>query len=67
MRSGDFGKTWRKADGTPIELPATTDTIDLLEEGVRDRDATDKPKAGIRHCGIAVDSNNRPYVVYVVA
>lgn len=65
MCSRDFGKTWTKADGTPIELPATTDTIDLLDEGIRDRDATDKPKAGIRHCGIAVDSNNRPYVVYV--
>ncbi|MBL99014.1 MAG: hypothetical protein CMM06_04900 [Rhodopirellula sp.] len=65
MRSDDFGRTWRKADGVPIELPATTDTIDLIDEGTRDRDATDRPKPGIRHCGLAVDSSNRPYVVYV--
>lgn len=65
MRSEDFGKTWTKANGTPIELPATTDTIDLIDQGIRARDATDKPKPGIRHCGIAVDSQNRPFIVYV--
>ena len=65
MRSEDFGKTWTKADGSPIELPATTESIDLIDEGIRDADATDKPKPGIRHCGIAVDSQNRPHVVYV--
>ena len=65
MRSDDFGKTWTKADGTPIELPGTTDTIDLIDEGIRKPKANDKPKPGIRHCGIAVDSQNRPSVVYV--
>jgi len=65
MRSDDYGKTWTKADGTPIQLPATTDSIDLIDEGIRAADATDKPKPGIQHCGIAVDSKNRPYVVYV--
>lgn len=65
MRSDDLGKTWTKADGAPIELPATTDSIDLIDEGIRAREATGKPKPGIRHCGIAVDSINRPYVVYV--
>ncbi len=65
MRSGDFGKTWTRADGTPIALPATTDTIDLIDEGRRDPGATDQPKPGIRHCGIAVDSKNRPLVIYI--
>jgi hypothetical protein len=65
MRSDDFGKTWAKADGRPIALPTTTDTIDLIDEGTRARDATDQPKPGIRHCGIAVDSKNRPLIVYV--
>jgi hypothetical protein len=65
MRSADFGKTWTKADGTPITLPATTDAIDLVEEGIRDAAATDKPKPGIQHCGVVVDSRNRPYVAYV--
>lgn len=65
MRSDDFGDTWTKAGGTPIALPATTDTIDLIDEGRRDPDATDRPKPGIRHCGIAVDAENRPFVVFV--
>ena len=65
MRSRDFGKTWTRADGTPIETPATTGTIDLLEEGERAPEATGRPKPGIQHCGIAVDSRNRPHVVYV--
>jgi hypothetical protein len=65
MRSDDFDKTWSKADGTAIELPATTDTIDLIDEGIRARDATDQPKPGIRHCGMAVDAQNRPFIVYV--
>ena len=33
MRSFDFGRTWQKDDGTPVPLPATSDTLDLLEEG----------------------------------
>ncbi|MCA9412785.1 MAG: BNR-4 repeat-containing protein [Candidatus Omnitrophica bacterium] len=65
MRSNDSGESWTTADGTPIETPATTETIDLLEEGERDPEAVDQPKPGIDHCGIAVDSNNQPYVVYV--
>ena len=65
MRSEDFGTTWTKADATPIRLPATTETIDLIDEGIRARSATNRPKPGIRHCGIAVDSQNRPHVVYV--
>ena len=65
MKSKDSGETWTKAGGTPIETPATTETIDLLEEGERTPDDVDKPKPGIQHCGIAVDSGNRPYVVYV--
>ena len=65
MRSVDAGKTWTKADGTSITLPATTDTLDLIESGERARDTHDKPKPGIQHMGIAVDSQDRPYIVYV--
>lgn len=65
MRSADGGKTWTKADGTLIELPATTDTLDLIDSGERARDARDQPKPGIQHLGIAVNSKDRPYVVYV--
>jgi len=60
MRSHDFGATWGKADGTPVPLPATSDTVDLLAEA-----ESNNPKPGIQHCGIAVDSQNRPYLAYV--
>ncbi|MDP6778899.1 MAG: BNR-4 repeat-containing protein [Candidatus Latescibacteria bacterium] len=60
MRSHDFGRTWQKADGTPIALPGTSDTVDLLDEG-----ESDNPKPGIEHCGQVVDSEGRPYVGYV--
>ena len=60
MRSHDFGETWQKADGTPVPLPATSDTVDLLAEA-----ESNNPKPGIQHCGLAVDSRNRPYLAYV--
>ena len=65
MRSHDFGKTWEKVDGTPIKLPATMETIDVLEEGKRDPDATDKPRPGIYHGDVVTDRDGRPYVAYV--
>ena len=65
MRSADAGKTRTKADGSPIKLLATSDTLGLIDFGERARDARDKPKPGIQHMGVAVDSQDRPYVVYV--
>ena len=65
MRSADAGKSWTRADGSPIKLPATSDTLDLIDSGERARDANDQPKPGIQHMGIGVDSQDRPYVVYV--
>mgnify|MGYP002035765267 CR=1 FL=1 len=60
MRSTDFGKTWQRADGTLIELPATSRTMDVLAAG----DST-YPKPGIRNLGaIVVDSSGKPYVLY---
>jgi len=65
MRSKDLGKTWTQSDGSPIQLPATTETIDRIDEGSRAAEAYDKPKPGILHQGLAVDSSDRPYVVYI--
>lgn len=60
MRSHDFGATWEKADGTLVPLPATSDTVDLLAEA-----ESSNPKPGLQHCGVAVDSANRPYLAFV--
>ena len=60
MRSHDFGRTWQRADGTRIELPATATTMDVLAA-----DESFDPKPGLRNTGaIVVDSNGRPYVLY---
>ena len=60
MRSTDFGKTWQRADGTPIETPATSKTMDVLAAG-----ESSYPKPGIRNQGaIVVDSKGKPYVLY---
>ncbi len=60
MRSDDYGRTWERADGTPIELPATMKTADVLLSG----EGFD-PKPGIRNDGTIVeDSKGHPYVLY---
>ena len=60
MRSSDGGNTWQKADDSPVSLPATTDNLDVLDVA-----ESNNPKPGIQHCGLAVDSQDRPYVGYV--
>ena len=61
MRSIDFGRSWQRADGTPIELPATSRTMDALAWG-----ESLYPKPGIRNLGaLVVDSTGTPYVLYL--
>ena len=61
MCSTDFGRSWQRADGTPIELPATSKTMDML-----DWDESLYPKPGIKNLGaLVVDSTGKPYVVYL--
>ena len=61
MRSLDFGKTWQRADGTAIELPATSTTMDILARGDQLY-----PKPGIRNLGaLVVDSTGKPFVLYL--
>ena len=60
MRTRDFGRSWERADGTPIALPATATSMDVLAAG----EGFD-PKPGLRNTGaIVVDSRGRPYVLY---
>jgi hypothetical protein len=61
MRSLDFGRTWQRADATPIELPATSKSMDDLAG-----DESLYPKPGIRNLGaLVVDSIGKPYVMYL--
>jgi hypothetical protein len=58
MQSPDFGKTWQRFDGTKIELPGTSETIDVI--------AQDRTKQDLGYrCGmIAVDPAGTPHVLY---
>jgi hypothetical protein len=61
MRSPDSGRTWQRADGSPIDLPATSKTMDMLAW-----DESLYPKPGIRNLGaLVVDSTGTPYVLYL--
>ncbi len=60
MRSADFGKTWQKADGSPIQGTPTSETMDVLA-----RDVSYSPTPGIMNIGaIVVDSRGKPFVLY---
>lgn len=58
LRTRDFGRTWERADGTRVELPATAETITNVVNN-RDRDAP-----GLQCGSIAVDSAGRVQVLY---
>lgn len=54
MRSRDFGASWERSDGTPIDGPATRETIDVVasaEDGLR--------------CGtLAIAPDGTPHILY---
>ncbi len=58
MVSPDAGETWTRADGTPITLPATVDTIDVL---AHDGGLTG-PRLGSGPLG--VDREGVPHLIY---
>lgn len=58
LRSPDQGQTWTKADGTPVSLPATADTVDVL---VADPGPTG-PWLGSGP--LAVDAAGQPHLIY---
>ena len=59
LRSPDGGKTWERGDGRIIDLPATPDTIEIV-------DGAAKPAGGVnfRPGNIALDGDGVPWVIY---
>lgn len=56
--SPDAGETWTKADGSPVTLPATVETLDVLA-------AYQGPTGPRINCGpLAVDANGVPHIAY---
>jgi hypothetical protein len=70
MKSDDFGKTWRRSDGTEIQTPASADDIEFLTKGGVDREvglragcmAVD-PKTGLPHLVYSVTENGKGRVI----
>ncbi len=54
LRTPDSGRTWARADGTPVSLPATRETVTLIDTEHRD----------LRFGSIAVDGESTPYILY---
>ncbi len=58
MRSPDEGRTWQRFDGTPVTLPATLDTADVIYR-------TESAAGDVAEAGATVlDSAGRPYIAY---
>jgi hypothetical protein len=64
MKSIDFGKTWQRADTTPIELPATKHTLDKIFAVDPKQRAAYENACALRGGSIAVDAENSPYLLY---
>ena len=54
LRSPDSGKTWERADGTPVSLPATRETVTLIDTEHKD----------LSNGSIAVDGASTPHILY---
>jgi len=57
LRSADKGVTWTRHDGTPVALPATAATVDVIKQ------FREGPGAGLRAAGLAVAPDGRPVVL----
>ena len=57
--SPDGGRTWQRADGAPLNLPATPATIDLVA-GTREPAGP----ANFRPGNVAVDDTGAPWILY---
>lgn len=64
MKSTDFGKSWQRLDGSPIELPAVKATIDPIEVIDPQQKLDYADTSSLRASVLAVDAENRPWVLY---
>lgn len=60
MVSEDCGKTWRRSDGSAIELPVTAETVERLASGGGNE------ARELRAGGMTVDAAGKPHLVYSI-
>ena len=64
MRSCDGGRSWQRADGTPVQIPARPEDMDLLELFRTEKEHEPIPSVLSQGC-IGVDSHGVPHVYYL--
>ncbi|MBC8874342.1 MAG: BNR-4 repeat-containing protein [Planctomycetes bacterium] len=55
LKSPDSGKTWQRHDGSPVDLPATAETVTVVEHLL---------KGGLCCGSIGVDPTGTPHLAY---
>jgi hypothetical protein len=60
MKSNDFGRTWRRSDGSLIQQPITADNNEVLERGGEDF------KRILRAGCLAVSPSGQPWLLYSI-
>ncbi|MFW5798706.1 MAG: BNR-4 repeat-containing protein [Planctomycetota bacterium] len=66
MRSGDGGKAWTRADGTPIPLPARPEQMDVLaRDTATERHLPLAPPVVLAMGSIVLDRQERPHVLFI--
>ncbi|MGB0579680.1 MAG: BNR-4 repeat-containing protein [Limisphaerales bacterium] len=60
MKSDDFGRTWKRSDGSTIEGPITVDNVEVIAKG------GEAIKQTLRAGCLAVSPTNEPFLVYSV-
>jgi len=63
LASDDFGRTWKKADGSPIEGERYPKNLDVIAVSSRKREQK-MPAPVLRLGGLVVDTQDRPSVLY---
>lgn len=61
LRSPDGGQRWERGDGTPVDLPATADTVDVIAR------ASSRQAETLGNGGLYLDDEGRPRIFYSVA
>lgn len=64
MKSDDFGQTWTKSDGSPIILPGTENTLDIVESVPSSLWGDYTSGATLRAGCLAVDADGTPHLLY---
>jgi len=65
LQSADAGRTWRKANGEAIQLPARPESLDILAQSRKERHEKLPPPSILAQGSIVVDPQGAPHVMYI--